>query len=210
MPENAAFYVDAFNLYYGINELGKPHLKWLNLFSLCTSLIPQESETLIRIVYCTAYKKHDFGKLARHQKYVKALQATGIECVFGHPIVEPMHCNSCSHAWDIEREKETDVNIALRLVLDGIDNVYHHAYLVTADSDQAATAAAIKKRCPHLKLTAVAPPNRNFSTHILKYTNRKIALTEEMISRHLFPQYIFKGGQFVVARPQEYDPPRIP
>ena len=119
-----------------------------------------------------------------------------------------MKCKSCSNAWEIECEKETDVNIALRLVLDGIDNIYHHAYLITANSDQAATVATIKKRCPHLKLTTVAPPTRNFSTHILKYTPRKIALTEEMISRHLFPQYVFKGGEHVVTRPPEYDPPK--
>jgi hypothetical protein len=62
----------------------------------------------------------------------------------------------------------------------------------------------------NLKLTTVAPPGRNFSTHILKHTSRKIALTEAMIERHLFPKYVLENGQPKVVRPPQYDPSAPP
>jgi len=208
MQVKAAFYIDGFNLYYAIRGLKKPHLKLVNLFALCNSLIPQKSELLVRVVFFTAYKKFCYQKLIRHQKYVKALTAVDVESVFGHPITEPVECRSCHHTWEIEREKATDIGIALRLILDGLDGVYEHAYLVTADSDQAATAEAFKGRLPGKRLTSVCPPGRNFSTHILGFADAQIQLTEEHLERNLLPQYVLKDGKVIVERPLEYIPPK--
>src|SRR5829696_5166464 len=54
-------------------------------------------------------------------------------------------------------------------------DVFDHAYLVTADSDQAATARMFSERFQAKKLTAVCPPGRAHSQHILRYATAKIA-----------------------------------
>ncbi len=47
-------YVDGFNLYHAIDDLGDDSLKWLDLWSLSESLIAQ-NETLYAVKYFSAY-----------------------------------------------------------------------------------------------------------------------------------------------------------
>ena len=49
VPDRAAFYVDGFNLYHPINDLGKPYLKWLDLWALGEHLIPGRSEGVVKV-----------------------------------------------------------------------------------------------------------------------------------------------------------------
>lgn len=208
MPEAAAFYVDGFNLYHAINDLGEPHLKWLDMWKLCASLIPRQSQELVKVTWCSALNRGDYASLTRHQKYKKALEATGVKSVMGHHIGEPAKCKVCPATWVHQREKETDVNVALSLFEDACDDVYVHAYLVTADSDQAATASFFKRRFPAKTFTTVAPPGRNFSTSILKHTPHKIMLTYDHIERNLFSAAVFYAdGSVAALRPPEYAPP---
>jgi hypothetical protein len=81
------------------------------------------------------------------------------------------------------------------------------AYLLTADTDQAATAGLFARRFPKKKLVSVSPPGRTHSQHILSHTPHKIALNREHIERALFPGLVTAEGQASVMRPHEYDPP---
>lgn len=69
MPENAALYVDGFNLYHAINDLQKNYLKWLDLWPLGELIIPRQSQKLRKVVYCTAVKTTDHEKMLRHRQY---------------------------------------------------------------------------------------------------------------------------------------------
>ena len=55
-------YIDGFNLYHSIDELGRPELKWLNLWSLAESLI-RKNEELVEVNYFSAYTP---GRIANH------------------------------------------------------------------------------------------------------------------------------------------------
>ncbi|MCE3237658.1 MAG: hypothetical protein K0R24_639 [Gammaproteobacteria bacterium] len=44
--KKVAVYVDGFNLYHGLVNLSKPHLKWLNLKSLAEKFIDQAPESI--------------------------------------------------------------------------------------------------------------------------------------------------------------------
>src|SRR5690349_18010148 len=82
--KRAAFYIDGFNLYHSILNLGDPKLKWLSLASLCQMLIPRRDETVDSIVYFTATATHrGSGSIVRHRTYVAAMQSEGVECVLG-------------------------------------------------------------------------------------------------------------------------------
>jgi hypothetical protein len=207
----AAFYVDAFNLYYSILNLEQPHLKWINLWALCASLIPKKDEELVKVVFCSAYNKHDEGKLKRHQTYVKVLKHFGVTCEMGHFIRQPRACNKCDHSWEEASEKQTDVNLALHLFHDAGCDVFDHAYLLTADSDQAATAKMLKTVYPGKRLTTVVPPTKTVSDHILAYADAQINLTAAHLERAVMDAVIMgrdERGPYVVAKmPNGYAPP---
>lgn len=204
----AALYVDGFNLYHAIDGMKQDHLKWLNLWRLGQLIIPSHSESLVRVVYCSAYRKKDFDALARHQSYVAALGHVGVVPVMGHYIDEPASCRDCKRQWTVPREKETDCNVALSVLDDAYQRLCDHAYLVTADSDQAATARVLRERFPAVRLTSVAPPGRPFSSSILSYGASKIQLAAAHLERCLFPAYVTaEDGSRMVRRPAKYDPP---
>ena len=206
-PERAAVYLDGFNLYYAISDLRRNYLKWANLRKLSEILLPGDA-LLTKAVFFTAYNTKDYDRLTRHRIYVRALEHYGVSCIFGHYIQQPRECGNCHHRWTESSEKETDVNIALHVLHDAHLDVFDHAYLVTADSDQAATVKMLKSHFPAKKVTTVAPPGRNFSANILRYADGKIALSADHIERVVMPSTVFaEDGSVVLRRPPAYVPP---
>lgn len=119
-----------------------------------------------------------------------------------------MDCRGCGREWDKPTEKETDINVALSLYDDAVQDLFDHAYLLTGDSDQASTARIFKARFPQKRLISVSPPGRNFSKHILKYADGKIALSRDHIERCHFGHAVMVEGRPPILRPREYQPPQ--
>ena len=204
----AAFYYDGFNLYHAINDLGESYLKWCNLWELAERLIPKQTEELVKVVFCTAFYPGDERKRWRHQQYLNALENVGVTTVKGHYVHEVSACSHCRKTWKQPTEKETDINVALSLIMDAQDDVFDRAYLVTADSDQAATARLFKDRFPQKQLITVAPPGRNFSVDIARYTGgNRLAITKDHLDWTVFPAIVMRGTNPSGRRPREYDPP---
>lgn len=105
-------------------------------------------------------------------------------------------------------EKASDINVALSVFNDGWKNIYDKAYLVTADSDQAATAAFFRAEFPTKQLISVSPPGRNFSANILRNADGKIQINKNHLERCLFSAVVLDPlGKAHGRRPREYDPP---
>jgi hypothetical protein len=81
-PSRVSFYIDGFNLYHAIDELGDATLKWLDLRSLCFSFL-RPHNVLGRLAYFTALNRWNASKRERHLDYIKALEATGVEVIRG-------------------------------------------------------------------------------------------------------------------------------
>jgi hypothetical protein len=79
----ALTYFDGFNLYHAIDELGRPALKWVNLWTL-SGLLIRPGETLVGVKYFSAYATWLPGPFSRHRSYVAALRHFGVETVMGH------------------------------------------------------------------------------------------------------------------------------
>lgn len=205
----AAFYIDGFNLYHAIDDIGEAHLKWLNIKGLAETLIPMQSETLVRIVYCTAVRSDNVDKMTRQRGYLKALKSVGVECLLGHFATENRSCHQCRSTWSAPVEKQGDINLAISLIDDAHSDVIDHAYLVTSDGDQAATVGLFKQSFPRKKITTVSPPRRSHSKMILKNADAKIAINYGHIESNLFPRAVMTADQSAVLamRPKEYDPP---
>lgn len=202
-------YVDGFNLYHAVYDLGKPYLKWLNLRRLAELIARGHAKTIGEVVFCTAYFPGDHGKKVRHQAYVAALAMVDVDTRFGHTTKEPMQCrlNGCGHKWDQPREKETDINLSLAMTLGAFDDKYDVAFLLTADTDQAATLRVMRARFPKKRLITVCPPGRPPSKHLKDLSHSTFKLTEDHIDECVLPALVTKPGSRTIARPREYAPP---
>ena len=204
----AAFYVDGFNLYHAIDKMGKPHLKWASYWHLAEIIIPQKSQQLVSVTYCTAFYPGNAQKKWRHEQMIGAQKCHGVTVVPGHFITEPRDCRACKNEWQHPTEKEGDINVAIHLLRDAFMDQVDHAYIVTADSDQSATVKMFRKQFPHKSITAVVPPGKKRSEDIHRHVNGgTIMLNEAHIERAVMPPVVFKQGLSSFRRPNEYAPP---
>ena len=123
-----AFFVDGYNLYYGVLH-GSPH-KWLDLSELLASIlrIQDPGAELVSVDYYTApviARLATRGQASNdaQSRYIRALQARGVAVTQGtHRVAKgyaprfvqgekPSRQNQVA-IWQLE-EKETDVNLAL-------------------------------------------------------------------------------------------------
>ncbi|WP_379063418.1 NYN domain-containing protein [Mesorhizobium sp. UC22_110] len=209
MTIRAALYVDGFNLYHAVKDLNEPFLKWCNLWRLGEIIIPQKSETLVRVVLCTAYYPGDPQKKWRHDQFLNALRVHGVDCILGHYIQEEWECRNCADIRQKPTEKASDLNLGLSVITDAWRDVFDRAYLLTADSDQAATARFLQETNAEKSLITVAPPGRNFSANIEKYCVGRIQITRDHLERCVMPAVVLNNnGNNHGRRPREYEPPK--
>jgi hypothetical protein len=153
----------------------------------------------------------DEQKNRRHREYITALKHYNISVHQGHFIFDIVDCRACRHTWEKPQEKETDVGIGLHVLDDAYQDVFDVAYLLTADSDQGATARMMKRRFPAKRLVSVVPPGMEASKAILSHTSHKLKITVEYLEDCLLPPYALSGpeGRQVVVfrRPPAYEPP---
>jgi uncharacterized LabA/DUF88 family protein len=204
-------YVDGFNLYHAIADLRVPHLKWLSLHELGRRLIQQRTEELVCVTYFSAVATHlaqrDPSKIVRHQAYVSALEATGVECCMGRFKLKNARCRGCGHRWQTPEEKETDVAIAVRMVRDAFQDRFDTCYLVSGDTDLTPAIRLIQQEFPQKRLVTVSTPHRPHSAEILTLANRKTKITVPLLERCLLPETINAPNGSIIRRPSEYDPP---
>lgn len=202
----AAVYIDGFNLFHAISDLGAPHLKWLNLYALSARLI-RHKERLERVVWCTAVNTKNHQRMLRWRAYKKAVESVGVESLQGHFAEEPRRCH-LGHDYFHPTEKEGDVNLAISLISDGHLNRYDVAYLVTADSDQIATVKMFRERLTTKQIISVAPPGRCHSKAIIEHSHDTRSIRRSVIENCLFEgTTIIRNGTLIAARPSQYAPP---
>ena len=203
-----ACYIDGFNLYHSLDDLGKAHLKWLNLWSLAESLC-RTGETLVKVAYFSAYATWRPDPYARHRQYVAALNAAGVECHMARFSEQTARCKSCGSTWKRHEEKETDVHFSLTFLEDAIDDVFDRAIIVSADSDHIPAIRKVRSRLPGKQTFAATPPGRHsFARGILGACHSGTNITPGRVARHLFPQKVLDAsGQPIATRPTNYDPP---
>jgi uncharacterized LabA/DUF88 family protein len=202
MKNRVITYIDGFNLYHAICEITPacPWLKWLNLWKLSESLLRADQE-LVEANYFSAYSTWTPDRYKRHRDYTAALQAEGVSLVLGKFKRKYLTCHKCGREYETREEKETDVNIALRIVTDGLLDRYDTAILISADTDLRPALDMARKLNPQKRVVVVAPPHRRSRARdlapILELTPGRLE------GRLLQDSYVDPKGR-TIYRPQQY------
>jgi uncharacterized LabA/DUF88 family protein len=198
-------YVDGFNLYHAIDALGDQRLKWINLWSLGFSFI-RPRETLNRVVYFTARLTWNKEKQQRHEIYIAAQKACGVDVVESNFRKVSKHCKVGNRYCDRYEEKQTDVAIAVSILTDALKDNFRRAILITADSDQIPLVTALHNHHPDKFITLAAPPGRGSEARQLgSLVDERTPIKEGRLRSCLLPQDVYDGfGKKVAARPAKY------
>ena len=208
----AALYIDGFNLYHPIRRMGADHehFKWACLWQLGLGLTASRGQLLTKVVFCTAVPsmRQSPDKRTRHIRFNDAQRARGVVVIEGHYVPEPIEIDGIATGDQKWTEKQTDINVALTLIMDGVENEYDVALLLSADTDQVATARVFTEKLAPLgkKLVGIAPPDRVAPIGYGAYKVPSIVLQKSDIERCIMPERV-EGNGLVVFRPEEYAPP---
>lgn len=168
-------YIDGFNFYYGCVK-GTPN-RWLDLAKFCDAML--ESRNVVnRIRYFTAWvqpRPDDPQQLQRQQAYVRALQTIpNLTVHLGHyltnttrmPLANPPQRGPRTVEVIKTEEKGSDVNLATYLLLDGFNQDYDMAVVISNDSDLLTPITVVRKQ---FRLgVGIINPHRNVSWALKK------------------------------------------
>ena len=155
-----AIFIDGFNLYHALDANPAYYkYKWLNLEKFAKCFI-YPKDAISEIFYFTAYVTWNPGKLVKHQIYVKALQLVGVKPIFGAFRMKDTVCRICHKAYQIPEEKQTDVNIAIKLFQTATQDTWDTAIIISGDSDLIPAIEAVKNTFPTKKIGVVIPIGR--------------------------------------------------
>lgn len=200
---NVTAYIDGFNLYHAIDDLHRPHLKWVDLFRLVQSLL-RADERIAAVKYFSAFATWMPDRFARHRDYVAALQACGVTTHMAQFKEKHRHCHKCQTRWTAHEEKETDVQIAVHMVADALSGTVDRLIVVSADTDLAPAIRMIAARAPECEIFVATPPGRFRNCRAL---GPKLEIRPRRIADCLLPEQVGTASGRIVIRPANYAPP---
>ena len=199
-------YVDGLNLYY--RALRGTAYRWLDIGKLVRLLLPQRD--LNRIRYFTALvtnRPDDPTQAQRQQAYLRALQTVpDLTVHYGHLLAKrkrrPLARQPETGPRTVEildtEEKGSDVNLASYLLLDGFDDEYEMAVVVSNDSDLELPIRMARTRLG--KQVGVFDPSRRRSFELHAAASWYRPLRQGPLSASLFPDTL-SDAQGPITKP---------
>jgi uncharacterized LabA/DUF88 family protein len=100
-------------------------------------------------------------------------------------------------------EKMTDVQIAVQLLGDAVDDRFDTALVISADSDLAPPISAVRSRFPRKTVVVACPPERK-SQRLESVANAYFTLGRKVIQDSQFPDEVTKANGYVLRRPPKW------
>lgn len=182
------FYIDGFNLYFGMVGAGYLDCKWLDIYALAKRL-KNANHDLNNIKYFTSRVNNNFEKQQRQNAYIDALLTTPITLIQGQFRSEWMKCGNCGGGWYDSKEKMTDVNIATNMIIDAYKDEYEVAFLISGDSDLVPPIREIRNLFPKKEIIIVFPPERK-SNELKSVASSSFALGHGKLQECQFPKEV--------------------
>jgi uncharacterized LabA/DUF88 family protein len=168
------FYVDGFNFYFGLKSKGWRKYFWLDCVSFFSKFL-RSHQQLIEVNYFSA---RPFGEDKRRKQeafFSCNKDNSQFHLYLGKFLRKKVICRKCGDTHFTYEEKETDVDIAVKMINDVVLDRCDITILVSADSDIIPPINFIKEFKPLHKIFVYFPPNR-FSYDLKGKAHRDVKL----------------------------------
>ena len=190
-------FIDGLNLYHSLPK----QYRWLDLKKLCQAFITK-SESLNHIYYFTALALWNEEKVKKHKKYIKALEASGIQVIYGNFKRVTRKCRNCHRRYQTFEEKETDVNMGLYLLNAAYQNQFDKFLLLTADSDLMPAIKTVKTHFPSKKSHVILPLNAK-SVDLKTNSDQTSQIKMLQLDLSLFPDIVHLKNN-TTSKPEDW------
>ncbi len=222
--KKVSVFIDGYNLYHQVDNLKKPHLKWVNLFTLSQEFAkPVNGFDIIRVKFFTAPPIHKPKEVQkRYSNYIKVLKYyCGVEVVEGKFKKKSLiykDQNGELLIRETHEEKESDVNIALAILEDAFEKTSDKILVITNDSDISPAIRLALTKNQNLKINVITPPltqtkHANFDlmsacrdvNKSKKHVFPKTRMISELhLQNNLLPKEVIIDKKTKIAMPAKY------
>lgn len=201
--ERVIVYIDGFSLYNGLKSMRWKYYYWLDLRKLCENLI-DEYKTLVDIRYFTSHVRDNDSKERRQSNFLKAQEITnGIIPIYGFYNLVKDECEKCKNIKIFPKEKATDTNITIKMLMDAFDDKFDTSFLVTGDEDFVPLIEAIRAKPFNKKAAIIFPPMRS-SDKLKNVANYPLHITKRILRNSLLPEEISLPNGTKLVRPPSW------
>lgn len=159
---------------------------------------------LIKTKYFTARVSKPQDKHIRQKTYLEALETIpDLEIVYGHYLMKKVTCRFCAKEFGMPEEKMTDVNIALEMLTDCVQDRYDIAFLISADSDLVNAIEHIKAINSAKQIYTYFPPKRT-SFKLRNSADKCFDIFEAKIKKSLLPVNLVNLSGYPIKCPCEW------
>ncbi|MEJ7811636.1 MAG: NYN domain-containing protein [Gemmatimonadaceae bacterium] len=207
MAERCVMYVDGFNFYYAIKQRRNStriYLGWCDFRALAERELLPTGAALRTIRYFTA----PVGRLGKSdgERDRQAIWLDAVGTIRGLEVIEGFHSGpGPEEALESEvsrKEKQTDVNIAVYMVVDAAKNACDRLVLIAGDHDQIPAVEVVTREFQKA-VDVCLPPNHDMTSRWKQVAeNRRVRvrhITPEMLQRTRLPDRIEDGNRAIEA-----------
>lgn len=196
-------YIDGFNLYFGLKSKGYERYLWLDVVRLAEGMVGN-NQLVVAVRYFSARISGPPEKVARQQTFLDALSTLPmLTLTFGKYERSRTKCPLCNGSYPLSNEKQTDVNIAVALMLDAFHDRFDTAFLVSGDSDISPAVRAIRALYPKKSIVCAFPPNRT-STVLKSSASASFVIGRRKLAKCQLPDKIKTTGGVTLDRPDTW------
>jgi len=203
-PKRVIFYIDGFNFYYGLKTKGWRKYYWLDCVSFFEKFL-KPYQQLVELNYFSA-KPKGFDKSRRQEIFFSSNKVNSkFQLHLGKFLKKNVTCNVCGNVHNTFEEKQTDVDIAVKMIADVVFDKCDISILVSADSDLIPPINFIKEFNPSHKIFVYFPPNR-FSFELKNKALRVVKLEnhENKFSSSLLPEPVTLQNGTILNKPSTW------
>ncbi len=157
------FLIDGLNLYHALKVPEHRAYRWINPEKLVYNFL-KKGEDVSEIHYFSAFPHWGWSDAREMIQYLKRIEHLPSEDFFLHLgkfRKRRRQCMAtCRELYISFEEKETDVNIAVKLFELAVRNKFDTAVLISGDSDLLSGIKTVKNLFPQKKVGIIIPPKR--------------------------------------------------
>lgn len=205
LKRRVVVYIDGFNFYFGLKDMEWTRCYWLDFHRYAQALTKKLGNgELVKTKYFTARVSEPLEKRKRQEAFLDALSLNKqIQIIEGNYKESDFNCNNCSFVNYFQKEKQTDVSIAVELIMDAHRDIFDVAILISGDSDLVPAIKAVSEINSKKQITPCFPPKRH-SNEIRGLTKGILHVTETDLRNCQLPDEIRMPNGYVIKRPQRW------
>ena len=201
------FYIDGFNLYYGLKSRLWKRYYWLDIARLANELLLPD-QILVAARYFTARVvssgPHDAGKKKRQDTYLAALATLpSVSIHYGYFARKWRRCPICNSPWWGYEEKMTDVNMSVKILSDAEADRFDTAVIVSGDGDLTGPVEEIRTRYPDKRVVVAFPPGGKANS-LRNAASAYFPIGRDAFRDSQFPDVIVKPDGYSISRPDRW------